>query len=87
MYRQILHFICLFTCLYSTNARKQTGITTVDQLRLEFLLLEQELWQFVDDPSNNEIKETENTAAVNLIENFERFGDKLYKVLFINKKK
>ncbi|KAF2879441.1 hypothetical protein ILUMI_26721, partial [Ignelater luminosus] len=53
----------------------------VDKFRKEFLILEEKLWNQILDHQDNLIRsdKQDNTAEVQLIREFEIFGDQLYK--------
>lgn len=75
----------LFPCLLLTlliGASANNGLVKVDQLRREFLELEEELWNMVLDYSDNVLSVKESaTPEVELIRRFEQFGDRLHKVM------
>lgn len=73
-------FCALATC--AVRARKNnTGLVPVDELRKEFLQLEEKMWDFVLDRVDNGIPPKEGRAPeVELIEGFEKFGDKMFEV-------
>lgn len=77
MFFRILFIITLLT---STSARiKPPGKINVDQLRIEFLNLEDQLWLDVSGQTDNRLKETDQTE-VTLIREFEKFGDKIQEI-------
>lgn len=67
-----------------TLAKSETSpnqLTLVDSLRNEYLRLEWNLWNFVLDQENNEISKSAVAPEIQLISEFEHFGDILYKEL------
>lgn len=81
MILKAISLVCLV--FITTQAREPTNLLPVDRLRWDFLTLEENLWNFVLDYLDNNIKPKENDengAHVSLIRRFEEFGDKINEV-------
>ncbi|EFA08554.1 uncharacterized protein LOC658141 isoform X2 [Tribolium castaneum] len=77
----IFRTLLLLAFLTLVKARIKTPAKVdVDQLRSDFLNLEDQLWNFVSGPSDNQLKENDQ-IEVTLIREFEKFGDKIQQVL------
>lgn len=70
----------LLLSLQLTAARKEIGKTEVDDLRLKFLNLEEQLWDYVLDVTDNGIKEQTTKPEVHLIRQFQSFADEINEV-------
>lgn len=77
-----LGVILIFFCAIcgSLGRKNFTGLVTVDELRKEFLQLEEKLWDFVLDYVDNGISPKERLPEVDLIDKFERFGNEIVEV-------
>ncbi|XP_044253043.1 uncharacterized protein LOC123004011 isoform X2 [Tribolium madens] len=77
----IFRTLLLFVFFALAKARIKTPAKVdVDQLRSDFLNLEDQLWNFVSGQSDNRLKENDQ-IEVSLIREFEKFGDKIQQVL------
>lgn len=83
MLRYTATLLLLFCVVNARN--NQFGMTVVDNMRKEFLQLEETLWNFVLDHVDNVLVAKERPPEVELIEYFEKFGDKLHEVNVDNK--
>lgn len=67
----------LFLCLIISASASDT-LVKVDELRREFLILEEELWNMVLDYSDNLLTVKESSGPeIELIRRYEQFGDHL----------
>lgn len=73
-------FIFLCAICVSIGRKNNTGLVTVDELRKEFVRVEEKLWDFVLDYADNGIPPKERLPEVDLIDRFEKFGNELLEV-------
>lgn len=79
-----LFFVTTFLMCSAQNSDK---LLDVDNLRREFLKVEETSWNFVLDYVENNIREEKYTARpeVTLIKYFQEFGDKIIQVCELEK--
>lgn len=76
MYLKYLLFA--FTCIAHCQSNKQSVLlSTVDDFRLQFLQLEEKLWDFVSDSTNGST--SKEKPEIKLLKQFRQFGDLLQK--------
>lgn len=79
---KLISLLLFVTTFIVCSARNSVKLVDVDNLRLEFLKLEETSWNFVLDYVENNIREEKYSALpeVTLIKSFEDFGDKITQV-------
>lgn len=77
-----ISLVLLLTSTVTNPYKRPLALSRVDQSRKDFLAVEDKLWnEVLDQIDNNAISDKQSTyAEVNLIRQFEKFGDILFKV-------